>query len=174
MLCVSVCRTDQRGASEEGLVPTWSVGTRTFSGLERQCLGVIGCLLDDHFPQIFRLRQTFDSTRVEDVPAEVQTQLARLELGKIVRPGQSVAVTAGSRGIANVAVITKAIVEHLAGFGEKPFVVPAMGSHGGGSAEGQRRLVESYGVTERSSAAPSDRAPKPSSSLGRRRVSNSF
>jgi hypothetical protein len=59
-----------------------------------------------------------------------------------------VAITAGSRRLANVAAITRAIVQHLKGLGAKPFIVPAMGSHGGGAAEGQRRLLESYGLTE--------------------------
>jgi hypothetical protein len=100
------------------------------------------------FPKIFRLRQTFDAVRVEDGPAEVHVQLARLDLAKKVRPGQSVAITAGSRGIANIAAITRAIAEHLKELGAKPFIVPAMGSHGGGTAVGQRRLIESYGITE--------------------------
>jgi hypothetical protein len=101
-----------------------------------------------NFPKIFRLRQTFDSARLTDAPGEVRAQLTRLDLGRKVRPGQSVAITAGSRGIANIAAIIKAIADHLTGLGAKPFIVPAMGSHGGGTAEGQRRLVESYGVTE--------------------------
>jgi hypothetical protein len=100
------------------------------------------------FPKIFRVRQTFPSPSVEDVPGEVHKQLARLDLGKRVRPGQSVAITAGSRGIANIAAILRAAVEHFKGLGARPFIVPAMGSHGGGTAEGQRRLIESYGITE--------------------------
>jgi hypothetical protein len=100
------------------------------------------------FPKTFRVRQTFDATRLDDVPREVHAQLSRLDLGKKVRPGQSVAITAGSRGIANIAAITKAIVEHFQSLGAKPFIVPAMGSHGGGTAEGQRQVVESYGITE--------------------------
>jgi hypothetical protein len=100
------------------------------------------------FPPIFRLRQRFEGPQVSDVSGAVQLQLARLELGQKVRPGESVAITAGSRGIANIAAITRAIVEHLKGLGAKPFVVPAMGSHGGGTAEGQRQLIESYGITE--------------------------
>ncbi len=107
-----------------------------------------------NFPKTFRLRQTFDAAHVEDAPGEVHAQLARLDLGKNVRPGQSVAVTAGSRGIANVAAITRAIVEHLKGLGAKPFIVPAMGSHGGGTADGQRQLVEAFGITEQYVGCP--------------------
>jgi hypothetical protein len=106
------------------------------------------------FPQIFRVRQTFETTHVADVPAEVERQLARLELRNSVRQGQSVAITAGSRGIANIAVITKAIVDHLKRLGAKPFIVPAMGSHGGGTAEGQRHVIESYGITEQFVGCP--------------------
>jgi hypothetical protein len=100
------------------------------------------------FPSIFRLRQTFECPRVDDVPAEVRAQLARLDPSKKVRPGQSVAITVGSRGIANMAAIARTMVEYLDGLGVKPFVVPAMGSHGGATAEGQRQLIHSFGITE--------------------------
>jgi hypothetical protein len=63
-------------------------------------------------------------------------------------------VSAGSRGIANIATIIKAIVEHLQQLGAKPFVVPAMGSHGGGTAEGQRGILAGYGITEASMGCP--------------------
>jgi hypothetical protein len=100
------------------------------------------------FPKIFRLRQRFDSACIKDVTAEVQQQLAALNLDEKVRPGQSVAITAGSRGIAHIAHITRAIVDHFKKLGAKPFIVPAMGSHGGGTAEGQKQVIESYGITE--------------------------
>lgn len=106
------------------------------------------------FPNMFRLRQSFECPRVDDVAAEVHAQLVRLDLAKKVKPGQSVAITVGSRGIANIAVITRAIVEHLKGLGAEPFIVPAMGSHGGATAEGQRQFVESYGVTEQFVGCP--------------------
>ena len=99
-------------------------------------------------PRIFRLRQRFPTPRVDDVPAEVDAQLRRLRLEQQVRPGQSVAITAGSRGIADIHLIIRAIVEHLRRLGAEPFVVPAMGSHGGGTAEGQKGVIQSYGVTE--------------------------
>ena len=100
------------------------------------------------YPQIFRVRQTFEDSRVIDIPATVEAELARLNLGERVRPGQSVAITAGSRGIANIALIIRAAVQHFNKLGAKPFIVPAMGSHGGGTPEGQRELIEGYGVTE--------------------------
>ena len=75
-------------------------------------------------PQIFRVRQLFEAPRVEDVPGEVQAQLSRLRLGEKVRAGQSVAVTAGSRGIAGIDVILRAVVGHLKGLGARPCIVP--------------------------------------------------
>ncbi|HYW79407.1 MAG TPA: lactate racemase domain-containing protein [Thermoguttaceae bacterium] len=94
------------------------------------------------------MRQTFEAPRVDDVAAEVDAQLARLRLAEKVSPGQTVAISAGSRGIANIHRIIRAIAEHLKSLGAEPFVVPAMGSHGNGTAEGQRQVIESYGVTE--------------------------
>lgn len=100
------------------------------------------------YPSIFRVRQRFQCPRVHDVPGEVHRQLERLELHRRVSPGQSVAITGGSRGIANIATIVRAISQHLHNLGARPFIVPAMGSHGGATAEGQREVLESYGVTE--------------------------
>src|SRR5579872_1889395 len=100
------------------------------------------------FPRMLRLRQKFDCPRVDDIPDEVDRQLATLRLAEKVKPGQTVAITVGSRGIANIAVITKSIVEHFKRLKAVPFIVPAMGSHGGGTAEGQRQIVEGYGITE--------------------------
>jgi len=97
---------------------------------------------------MFRVRQTFERPLVDDIPGEVDAQLAALKLSKTIQPGQSVAITAGSRGIANIHLIVKAAVDHVKGLGAEPFVVPAMGSHGGGTAEGQRKIIEGYGITE--------------------------
>ena len=105
-------------------------------------------------PKIFRLRQRFKRERVDDVAAEVRRQLARLDLGRRVRTGDSVAVTAGSRGIVDLPAILGAVVIQLQALGARPFVVPAMGSHGGATAEGQRALLESYGLTEAALGCP--------------------
>ncbi|REK19188.1 MAG: DUF2088 domain-containing protein [Planctomycetota bacterium] len=105
-------------------------------------------------PAMFRVRQTFEAPRVADIPAEVQSQLAGLDLRRRIKPGESVAVTVGSRGVANIHIITKAIVDYLKSIDAQPFIVPAMGSHGGGTAEGQRQVIASYGVTEEFCGCP--------------------
>jgi len=99
-------------------------------------------------PRMMRIRQKFDATRLDDVPGEVHRQLETLNLGEKIQPGETVAITAGSRGIANIAEIIKACVDHFKSLGAVPFIVPAMGSHGGGTADGQRAIIESYGISE--------------------------
>ena len=106
------------------------------------------------FPRMLRLSQKFEGPELTDVEQETRSQLAALELGNKIRPGESVAITAGSRGIANIASIIKAASRQLKDIGAEPFVVPAMGSHGGGTAEGQREILHSYGVTEEYTGAP--------------------
>ena len=86
--------------------------------------------------------------------AEVHAQLGRLELHRRIHAGQSVAITAGSRGIANIATILRAAVQFLQVLGARPFLVPAMGSHGGGTAEGQLGVLASYGITEAAVGCP--------------------
>src|SRR5262245_30350413 len=107
-----------------------------------------------HYPRMFRVRQRADVPRRIDVETTVRHELARLRVGERVRPGQTVAITCGSRGIANVAVIVRTIVQVLRECGAEPFLVPAMGSHGGGTAEGQRQVIEGYGITEAFTGAP--------------------
>ena len=106
------------------------------------------------YPRMMRVRQTFPRPRVEDIPSAVRDALTPLDLGSTIKPGQTVALTAGSRGIANIPVILKATVQFLRDLGAKPFLVPAMGSHGGGTPEGQRGVLESYGITEEFVGAP--------------------
>jgi hypothetical protein len=100
------------------------------------------------YPRMLRLRQKFEAPRVESIPTEVERQLASLSLAEKIRPGQTVAITAGSRGIANIAEIIKSACGHVRSLGAVPIIIPAMGSHGGGTAEGQRAIIEGYGITE--------------------------
>ncbi|MFP6589282.1 MAG: lactate racemase domain-containing protein [Candidatus Latescibacterota bacterium] len=100
------------------------------------------------FPRMIKVQQRFDAPQVDDISGTVKAQIEGLNLSGKVKQGDTVAVTVGSRGVSNIAVITKAIVEALKELGTAPFMVPAMGSHGGGTAEGQRQIIEGYGVTE--------------------------
>ena len=105
------------------------------------------------FPRMADIVQRFDAPRVDDIPATVADQLKTLKLDQQIQAGETVAVTAGSRGIANIATILKATVDHLKQFGAVPFIVPAMGSHGGGTVEGQLDVLRGLGVTEESVGA---------------------
>lgn len=101
-------------------------------------------------PKMFRVRQTFPRPviRPEEIPAAVYAALGEERICSRVKPGMRIAITVGSRGVANVARITKAIVDFCKERGALPFVIPAMGSHGGGTAQGQRKIIEDYGCTE--------------------------
>jgi hypothetical protein len=102
---------------------------------------------------MYRIRQRFDDTRVEDIRETVKAELGGLSWSAI-RPGDRVAITAGSRGIADIAEILEAIVEFIKSLEADPFLFPAMGSHGGATAEGQVAMLAQLGVTEASVKAP--------------------
>lgn len=97
---------------------------------------------------MLHVRQKFTATRVDDVEAETTRQLHSSDLRQTVSPGESVAIPAGSRGIAQIDRILRAIVRHFQDLGAKPFIVPAMGSHGGGTVAGQTSILTGYGITE--------------------------
>jgi hypothetical protein len=101
-----------------------------------------------------RLRQTFDRTMVADIPGAVQSELKKLALERRIRPGQRIALTGGSRGIANIALILKSAADYLKSIDARPFIFPAMGSHGGATAEGQTAMLAHYQVTEAVTGAP--------------------
>lgn len=98
-------------------------------------------------PHVVPVRQSLQQPVVSDVPAAVQAALRGSRLALRVAPGASVAVAVGSRGIAGLADIVRATVREIAALGFHPFVVAAMGSHGGATAEAQRQLLADYGVT---------------------------
>src|SRR5262245_51015903 len=101
------------------------------------------------FPLVAPLRQTKPQPVIADVAGEVRRQWRESSLPKRLKPGARVAVGVGSRGIANIDLIAKTTVETLKEMGFRPFVVAAMGSHGGATAEGQRELLAEYHVSER-------------------------
>jgi hypothetical protein len=106
------------------------------------------------YPKLLRIRQRFERSVVEDIAGTIRAELEKLNLERTIRPGHTVALTAGSRGIANIPLILRSTAEFLKKLGARPFLVPAMGSHGGGTVEGQRQILESYGITESFVGAP--------------------
>jgi hypothetical protein len=103
-------------------------------------------------PRMLRVRQTFSRPRVTDIPRAVAEALAGARLP--IKRGDSVGVGAGSRGIANIGTVVGATVRWLRDLGARPFVFPAMGSHGGGTPEGQLSVLEHYGITEATMGCP--------------------
>ncbi|MDF2524211.1 MAG: iron-sulfur cluster binding protein [Clostridiales bacterium] len=99
-------------------------------------------------PKMYKVRQKFDDSKIHDIEGEVKRSLQRQGTLDRVRGGQSIAITAGSRGIANIDKIIKAVVDEVKRIGGDPFIVPAMGSHGGATAEGQSEVLKSLGISE--------------------------
>ncbi|HHT02477.1 MAG TPA: DUF2088 domain-containing protein [Firmicutes bacterium] len=106
------------------------------------------------FPKMYHLKQKFGGSVLKDIPGEVAAQLQSIGIAENVKPGETVAITVGSRGINNIFAITKAVVDEFKRLGLKPFIVPAMGSHGGATGPGQKEVVAHYGITEESVGCP--------------------
>ena len=119
--------------------------------------GMVSKLLKDTpIPKMFRARQTFPREVIwpEDIPAVIFKELGQEQFAALIKPGMSIAITAGSRGIRNVDIITKAVVDFVKSRGAHPFIVPAMGSHGGATAEGQLEILASYNITPETMGCP--------------------
>ena len=106
------------------------------------------------FPKVMKVQQRFDSDRLLDIPSKVAEEVARIDVSSRLSTGDSVAITAGSRGVANLATIIKSLVDELKKRGALPFIIPAMGSHGGGTANGQRSVLQHYSITESTMGVP--------------------
>lgn len=106
------------------------------------------------YPKVVQVQQDFPRPQVEDVEQALREQFEKEEIASRIEPGMEIALTAGSRGIANIDLILGSLVKLLKESGAEPFVVPAMGSHGGATAEGQVEVLESLGITEESVGAP--------------------
>ena len=104
------------------------------------------CHPDSDLPKVARLRQIFPDSTAPEIEPTVRTELK--SLAPKLKPGMKIAVGVGSRGITNLAPIIKQVIETLKEFGTAPYIVPAMGSHGGATAEAQAELLNGYGVSE--------------------------
>jgi hypothetical protein len=106
------------------------------------------------YPKMSIVSQPLYSAPVEDIAGTVRQEIAQLNLQGTLPPGSRVAITCGSRGVANIALVTRTVVEETKALGWEPFLVPTMGSHGGAHAEGQVEVLEGYGITEEAMGAP--------------------
>jgi hypothetical protein len=100
------------------------------------------------FPEMAVVQQKLRAGKIEDIPAAVIRSLKGLDLPSAKTAGKSVAVCVGSRGISRIALIVSACIGFLEDRGFKPFIVPAMGSHGGKTPEGERSVLASLGLTK--------------------------
>ena len=110
--------------------------------------------MNNPLPNFFRLRQKFDAPTLPDPAPATRAALAQLPAANFIRPGMAVAVGAGSRGISNYDVIVRTVCEELKTLGAHPFIVPAMGSHGGATDLGQLEVLAHYGITEEKMGVP--------------------
>lgn len=111
-------------------------------------------LADNQIPKFVRVRHEMDHSHIDDIEGAVAQAMRREGTLDRIKPGDSVCITAGSRDVANIARIIRAICDQVKSVGAHPFIIPAMGSHAGAKAEGQRGIIEGYGVTEEAMGAP--------------------
>jgi hypothetical protein len=106
------------------------------------------------FPPLFRIRQHFDATSIAQVAQAVRNEFATFAPGAKIRPGQKVAVGVGSRGTHDLKILVATVVECLRAMQLDPYIIPAMGSHGAATGEGQAQVLAELGITEKGVDAP--------------------
>lgn len=115
---------------------------------------VANLVKDIPIPRMVKVRQIFDPTQLENVTEVLSEQLNQDQIKSLIKPGMSIAIAVGSRGVDKIAEITATTVKELKRFGAEPFIVPSMGSHGGANAQGQIDVLRQLGVTEETVGAP--------------------
>lgn len=107
-----------------------------------------------HVPRMIKVQQIFPDEKINNISMVVRQEINRDEICAKIMPGAKIALLVGSRGIANLSHVMKAIVENIKRLGGDPFIIPAMGSHGGGIAKEQESILSEYGITETLVGAP--------------------
>src|SRR5215469_10148692 len=106
------------------------------------------------FPRMLLVKQNFPDRRLNDIPGTIRNELNAAGFGEALRPGATVAIGVGSRGISNIATIVKSVVAFWKSRGMNAFIFPAMGSHGAATAEGQADVLAHYGIIEQTMGCP--------------------
>ena len=105
-------------------------------------------------PKMVRIHQTFDDQKIDDIAGWIKEKMAATFKDPSEYAGKRLCITAGSRGILHLDLIIRTIVDVLKSWGAEPFIIPAMGSHGGGTAEGQKEMIAGFGITEEAMGVP--------------------
>jgi Lactate racemase N-terminal domain len=111
-------------------------------------MAIIELVGDVALPRMAPVRQVFRDNALQDVEAALRNEIARPEIAATLKPGARIALAVGSRGLADLPLLVRTIVDELRRRGAEPFIVPSMGSHGGATAEGQTGVLRALGVTE--------------------------
>jgi len=107
-----------------------------------------------NYPKMYRIGQVFEVPKVDNIVKTLNQELVSIQIQARIKAGSRIAITAGSRGIANMDRILRHLVQFLKKNSAEPFLIPAMGSHGGGNPEGQLEILKSLNITENSIGAP--------------------
>lgn len=100
------------------------------------------------------IMQIFEQRKIDNIPEEISQEFEKIRLSEKIKPGMQICITVGSRGINNIQLIIKSIIAEVKKRRGVPFIIPAMGSHGGATAEGQKKVLENYGITEETMGVP--------------------
>ena len=106
------------------------------------------------YPEMVKINQQLDEIKITDLDSHITAELDKTQLATLLKPGSKVAISVGSRGITDIVTIITSVVNWIKAHGGDPFLVPAMGSHGGATAEGQTQILEDYGLLETKVGAP--------------------
>jgi len=106
------------------------------------------------FPRMVRVQQTIEAPKVASLNDEMEDQLKRIRFHTLIRRGDRIGITVGSRGIASITQLLGILIDAVKSAGGKPYIIPSMGSHGGGEAKGQVQVLKSLGIDEQSLGIP--------------------
>lgn len=105
-------------------------------------------------PRMIKVQQKFHAPEIQDMAGTVRQVIQDADVLSRISEGDRVAIAVGSRGVADIPILTREVVNAVKSVSGRPFIVPAMGSHGGATAEGQMDVLKQLGVTEEFIGAP--------------------
>lgn len=104
--------------------------------------------------EVRKIKQKFNRIKIDNLSEHIHQSFKKSDLKNRIKPGDKIGITVGSRGITNLKIIVQEIISELKNINASPFILPAMGSHGGANSEGQKEILASYGITQREMGVP--------------------